>query len=76
MAERKNSYHRGFFLGGNGMICAMYKIGDISENKAKQYIGWNKSYILENRNIDFKVKNYAENYRFTGGNKDCNRLID
>ena len=22
------------------------------------------------------VKNYAENYRFTSGNKECNRLLD
>ena len=77
MADRaKNLYNKGFFLGGHGVICAMYKIGDLSESKAKKYISFNRSYTLEKENIDIKVRNYAENYRFTQVNKECNRLID
>ena len=72
----KNEFDRAFFLGGHGMICAMYLIGDLSENKAKKYIEFNRAYTLLNKDVDIKVKNYAENYRFLSSNKECNRLID
>ena len=77
MADRaKNLYDKGFFLGSHGVICAMYKLGDLSESKAKQYIGLNRSYTVENENIDIEVRNYAKNYSFTRVNNQCNRLIE
>ena len=72
----KNEFDKAFFLGGNGMVCAMYMLGDLSESKAKKYIGFNRIYTLQSEDIDIGVKNYAENYRFTSGNKECNKLID
>ena len=72
----KNEFDKAFFLGGHGMICAMYLIGDLGEIQAKKYIGFNRTYTLENEGVDINVKNYAENYRFTIGNDECNRLID
>ena len=72
----KNLYNKGFFLGGHGVICAMYKIGDLSESKAKKYIGLNRSYTVENENIDIELRNYAENYTFSRNNNECNRLIE
>ena len=72
----KNEFDKGFFLGAHGMICAMYLIGDLGDIQAKQYIGYNRTYTLKKEDLDFKIKNYAENYRFTSGNEECNRLID
>ena len=72
----KNEIDKAFFLGAHGMVCAMYLIGDLSESQAKKYVGFNRSYTLKNEGYDIKVKIYAENYRFKGGNKECNRLID
>ncbi len=72
----KNEFDKAFFLGGHGMICAMYLIGDLGEIQAKKYIGLNRTYILKKEDVDIKVKNYAENYRFIRGNDKCNRLID
>ena len=72
----KNEFDKAFFLGGQGMICAIYLIGDLSEIQAKKYIGFNRTYTLKSEVVDIKVKNYAEDYRFTGSNKECNRLID
>ena len=55
----------------------MYKIGSLNESEAKQYIGWNRSFTLENENIDIKLKNYVENFRFTTiVNNEYNTLID
>ena len=72
----KKEFDKGFFLGAHGMVCAMYLIGDLSDIQAKKYIGYNSRYTLKKEGIDIKVKNYAENYRFTSGNKECNRLLD
>ena len=65
-----------FFLGAHGIVCAIYRIGDLDEIQAKKYIGFNRTYTLKSEVVDIKVKNYAEDYRFTGSNKECNRLID
>ena len=72
----KNDFDNGFFLGAHGMVCAMYLLGDISESQAKKYIKFNKNYTLKNQSVDIELKNYAENYRFSRGNEECNRLID
>ena len=72
----KNEIDKAFFLGAHGMVCAMYLIGDLSESQAKKYIGFNRNFTLKNEGLDIKVKNYVENYRFTRGNEECNRLID
>ena len=58
------------------MVCAMYLIGDLSETQAKKYIEFNKSYTLNYKDVDIDLKNFAESYRFTRGNEECNRLID
>ena len=58
------------------MVCAIYLLGDLSESQAKKYIRFNRSYTIKKKSLDIKVKNYAENYRFTSGNKECNKLID
>ena len=72
----KNEFDKGFFLGAHGMVCAIYLLGDLSESQAKKYIRFNRSYTIKKKSLDIKVKNYAENYRFTSGNKECNKLID
>ena len=72
----KNEFDKGFFLGAHGMVCAMYLIGDLGEIQAKKYIGFNRTYTLKKEGVDIQVKNYAENYRFTNDNKECNRLLD
>ena len=72
----KNEFDNGFFLGAHGTICAIYLLGDLNEIQAKKYISFNRSYTLQNKDLNNEVKNFAENYRFSRGNEKCNRLID
>tara|TARA_Y100000287_G_C14054953_1_gene273121 strand:+ start:366 stop:659 length:294 start_codon:yes stop_codon:yes gene_type:complete len=66
---------KGFFLGQMIVYCILENDGIISESEAGKYIGITKRYMIENEDVDIDIKNYIKNYRYTGVNKPCNKLI-
>ena len=66
---------KGFFIGQMIVYCILESDGVISKSEASQYIGITKSYMLNTEDVDIEIKNYVKNYRFTGVNKPCNKLI-
>ena len=66
---------KGFFIGQMIVYCILESDGVISKSEASQYIGITKSYMLNTEDVDIDIKNYVKNYRFTGVNKPCNKLI-
>ena len=66
---------KGFFIGQMIVYCILESDGVISKSEASQYIGISKKYMLNTEDVDIDIKNYVKNYRFTGVNKPCNKLI-
>ena len=66
---------KGFFLGQMIVYCILESDGVISKSEAGKYIGITKRYMLNEEDVDIDIKNYVKNYRFTGVNKPCNKLI-
>ena len=66
---------KGFFIGQMIVYCILESDGVISKSEAGQYIGITKRYMLNAEDVDIDIKNYVKNYRFTGVNKPCNKLI-
>ena len=66
---------KGFFIGQMIVYCILESDGVISKSEASQYIGITKSYMLNTEDVDIDIKNYVKNYRYTGVNKPCNKLI-
>ena len=65
----------GFFVGQMIVYCILENDGVISESEAGKYIGITKRYLINAEDVDIDIKNYVKNYRFTGVNKPCNKLI-
>ena len=66
---------KGFFLGQMIIYCILESDGVISEIEARKYIRITKRYMIETEDVDIDIKNYVKNYRYTGVNKPCNKLI-
>ena len=66
---------KGFFIGQMIVYCILESEGVISKSEASQYIGISKRYMLNAEDVDIDIKNYVKNYRYTGVNKPCNKLI-
>ena len=66
---------KGFFLGQMIVYCILEIDGVISESEAGKYIGITKRYMINTEDVDIDIKNYVNNYRYTGVNKPCNKLI-
>ena len=71
----QNGLDKGFFIGQMIVYCILESDGVISAREAGKYIKISKSYMTEAKDVDIDTKNYVKNYRFTGVNKDCNKLI-
>tara|TARA_B100002019_G_C21225916_1_gene577354 strand:- start:1185 stop:1508 length:324 start_codon:yes stop_codon:yes gene_type:complete len=71
----QNGLDKGFFIGQMIVYCILESDGVISESEAGKYIRITKSYMTEAEDVDIDIKNYVKNYRFTGVNKPCNKLI-
>ncbi len=66
---------KGFFIGQMIVYCILESDGVISESEAGKYIGITKGYMIQAEDVDIEIKNYIKNYRYTGVNKPCNKLI-
>ena len=66
---------KGFFIGQMIVYCILESDGVISKSEASQYIGITKRYMINTEDVDIDIKNYVKNYRSTGVNKPCNKLI-
>ena len=66
---------KGFFIGQMIVYCILESDGVISKSEAGKYIGITKRYMLNAEDVDIDIKDFVKNYRFTGVNKPCNKLI-
>lgn len=74
--EDINQLDKGMYLGQMGTICLLAEEGHISENIAREFMSFAKSFVVEHEDIDITVKNYVQNFRFSGTTDPCNRFID